>query len=570
MKLVDQYRSEIQQSAAEFDVVEKIHANDLIFDFVLNNNSFPDKSSAIRYYFSDANNSAHKLEHILGSICNLGGKNICLLEFASGYGCVTRHLGKVLPSVRVTSCDIHAEAIDFIEKEIGVEAIISDSTPELLKNPEIFNVVFALSFFSHIPDRNWGRWLAALTEKCIVNGYLIFTTHGLKSKRYFGDPILDDSGYWFHASSEQHDIDTHEYGQTIVSRDYVRRRISDLKNVELVHYEEGGWWGHQDVYVLRKLDKSTAEPLASPQLKTNSKIVSKKVPKVFIHIGHGRTGTTSVQDMFFENKNEFYRKGILYPEAGIPVRNTSLLQTGHHLFSNDLTVPFDEWQKKYLEKKIATLRQEIEAIPSRNVFISSEHLSYADPDVIHLLSSALKGYAVKIIYVVRRQDYIIPSSYLQAVKQGSKVANCSLEEYLDKCGYGFDFLERINPWQQAFGASSINCLLKNEDKNQDIREEILRFLSCNLSVAQLQAGRPNRNLGFDSIDFFRTLDELDISDEKRWKIVEALENAPWIRPATVLPTIEFTNACIKRFKESNAQFSRKFLSNIDEKFFQFE
>lgn len=236
----------------KYDVAGEIHPEDMIFDFLIKNKTFPNKESAVHYYFSDAQKSAQKLSFILNSICLLSDRRFSLLEFASGYGCVTRHLGKALPLASVTSCDIHNEAVTFIGQTLGVNSIISSDIPEELSVPEKFDVVFALSFFSHMPDRTWGRWLASLLSACAVGGYLIFTTHGLQSMRHFRNPVLDARGYWFSACSEQRDLDVQLYGQTIVSRDYVEKRIADCGNGELVRYDEAGWWEHQDLYVLRK------------------------------------------------------------------------------------------------------------------------------------------------------------------------------------------------------------------------------------------------------------------------------------------------------------------------------
>jgi hypothetical protein len=73
----------------------------------------------------------------------------------------------------------------------------------------------------------------------------------MKSLPHFGsDAKLDNRGFYFIAQSEQTDLDLDEYGSTIVSYDYVCRQISAL-GARLLAYEEGVWYGHQDVYVLR-------------------------------------------------------------------------------------------------------------------------------------------------------------------------------------------------------------------------------------------------------------------------------------------------------------------------------
>ena len=86
---------------------------------------------------------------------------IKLLEFASGYGCVTRHLKKN-PAYDVVSCDIHPQAVDFLSSRLKVKAIQSVHTPEEFATVDKFDVAFATSFFSHMPKSSFGRWLKAL------------------------------------------------------------------------------------------------------------------------------------------------------------------------------------------------------------------------------------------------------------------------------------------------------------------------------------------------------------------------------------------------------------------------
>ena len=86
-----------------------------------------------------------------------------LLEFASGYGCVTRHIKKN-PDYDVVSCDIHPQAVDFLRSRIDVKAIQSMHVPEEFAPVDKFDVVFALSFFSHMPKSSFGRWLRAYVQ----------------------------------------------------------------------------------------------------------------------------------------------------------------------------------------------------------------------------------------------------------------------------------------------------------------------------------------------------------------------------------------------------------------------
>jgi len=244
----------IVKAAEKYGVSPTVHPLDYIFQFVYYHPGFQSKDDAINYYFMDASNSAKKLSKYLKDICHLDGKEIEMLEFASGYGCVTRHLANELENVAVTSCDIHREAVEFIKKELKSSAIVSNSKPYQLAIPTKYDVIFALSFFSHMPEDTWAQWLEALTIKLKPNGFILFTTHGLESRKHFNDPELDDDGFWFQQNSEQKDLDTDEYGQTVVHPKYVFNKIFGFNPLNLILYEEAAWWGHQDLYIVKKIE----------------------------------------------------------------------------------------------------------------------------------------------------------------------------------------------------------------------------------------------------------------------------------------------------------------------------
>jgi SAM-dependent methyltransferase len=246
-------KDDIRRYADETGVVSGIHPDDLIFRFVVEYPGFQTHEQAVKYYFHDGANSAKKLSKLLFS--RLGVKrsaDTSFLEFASGYGCVTRHLSKELTPVKTVSCDIHEAACTFIESAIGVKTILSATKPEDLGiENNSFDVVFALSFFSHMPERTWGRWLKSLFDKVKPGGYLIFTTHGMTTWGNLGKPAIPESGIWFAPGSEQKDLDVADYGSTIVTPEYVKRAVETILHQSVLSMDAAEWWGHQDLYVVR-------------------------------------------------------------------------------------------------------------------------------------------------------------------------------------------------------------------------------------------------------------------------------------------------------------------------------
>ncbi|MDB5763997.1 MAG: hypothetical protein JWQ21_2992 [Herminiimonas sp.] len=240
------------EASTVYGVAAGIHPEDFIYHFVMNHAQFLDNpKAAIDYYFSTGDESAKCLINLKQDLGINGAAS--LLEFASGYGCVTRHLTRHSEEFQTTACDIHQPALDFIKQSIKVPCIQSSNIPENFQSPKQYQVVFALSFFSHLPLRTWGRWLSALFRSVEPGGYLIFTTHGFVSqKMMISHAQIAENGFWFDANSEQHDLDSAEYGTAITTPSFVREEIGKLASASIFIFKEGYWWKHQDLWVVKK------------------------------------------------------------------------------------------------------------------------------------------------------------------------------------------------------------------------------------------------------------------------------------------------------------------------------
>lgn len=251
-----QIRDSCRTYATETSVIDEVHPRDHIFGFLIENPSFPSLDAAVKQYFYGGQESAEILAQLLFSELGLvRSPESTLLEFASGYGRVTRHLPLVLRPMKVFACDIHAAACEFMEHALATRAIPSSTRPEdLAIESNSYDVVFALSFFSHMPESTWSRWLVSLFDKVEPGGHLIFTTQGQKSRKYFGDPVIPESGIWHIPSSEQKDLDSSDYGNTIVTREFVESVADRYLDQPITLFKEAYWWEHQDLYVFRKSD----------------------------------------------------------------------------------------------------------------------------------------------------------------------------------------------------------------------------------------------------------------------------------------------------------------------------
>ncbi len=235
----------------KYKVKYNIHPDDFIYKFIksFHENSGERIEKGIEYYFSSGAESAFKIHEIIKKE-NIE-KEKSILEFASGYGCTTRHLYKYFNNI--TTCDIHEEANLFNKKIFSWPYFSSVVNPRDYILDNKFDVIFALSFFSHIPEKNFTSWLIALSKCLNDGGILIFTTHGdFTKKRFFPYVKINKNGFWFKASSEQKDLSQKTYGTSISTKEFVEREINKIGNLKILKYKEADWWGNQDSYVVKK------------------------------------------------------------------------------------------------------------------------------------------------------------------------------------------------------------------------------------------------------------------------------------------------------------------------------
>ncbi len=253
-------------AALRLGVPPQIHADDFLYQFLCSHPHL--KSTATQHYFESARESANRIKELIAAnlkptgIASFSIDDFSLLDFASGFGMVGRHLPVVLPGARIEACDIHPKAVEFNQDILNIRAHLSAASPAELNLTGNYNVVVALSFFSHLPSRTWKQWFARLTALVSEDGLFIFTTHGLPSGVSKSlDLIKTGAEFHFTASSEQGDLPSEEYGTSYSHPRYVMNVLKDFPGLHLSEFKMGAWWGgNQDAYVIAK-----ASPSASSQ-----------------------------------------------------------------------------------------------------------------------------------------------------------------------------------------------------------------------------------------------------------------------------------------------------------------
>ena len=100
-----------------------------------------------------------------------------MLDFGCGCGRVVRHWADT--RMRVHGCDYNADLVDWCRRRLPFARFDTNNLePPLRYADASFDLVYALSVFTHLPQTLQQRWIAEMARVLTPTGYLIVSTHG--------------------------------------------------------------------------------------------------------------------------------------------------------------------------------------------------------------------------------------------------------------------------------------------------------------------------------------------------------------------------------------------------------
>lgn len=202
------------------------------------------RDRALVDYFRTGHAAASVLGPLVRSVVGEGS----ILDFAAGWGRVTRFLVQRLPEARWWVSDVSPGSVEFQREALGVRGFPSAGRPEDLAAPGRFDAILVSSLFTHLPRSTFGRWLARLWSLVDDGGALIFSTHDVSTLPEGEEPEAD--GFRFLERSEIDTLSKQEYGESWVSEDFVAQRLAELDPpVGSWRRLPRGLWHFQDLYV---------------------------------------------------------------------------------------------------------------------------------------------------------------------------------------------------------------------------------------------------------------------------------------------------------------------------------
>ena len=256
---------------------------------------------------------------------------------------------------------------------------------------------------------------------------------------------------------------------------------------------------------------------------------------LLLHVGTGKTGTTSLQTFLAENNEKLKDYGWCYPDLRGDMKYVAGEEPYHIIQNGDILKSYARCSRLYRVLREGRLKQAL----VKNLKASHTILSYegfwdewdgaTTADSIRYVKKLYDN--VKVIVYLRRQDRFIESTWNQIIKAGGVSGDHVTQEYSEFSGYG--------PYGsvQEFRAHSPYANVSTEYKRK--LDEISQVVGReNVIVRVFEKGQFMGGRGDVISDFLQVLGQLGYPIDEKSFVYRDRENES-ISDATVSFAVRF-------------------------------
>jgi SAM-dependent methyltransferase len=209
------------------------------------------------HYFKVGLSAIHCIDAALAGTNFTDVKTI--LDFPCGSGRVLRFLRERFPAAEITACELESGPVEFCARTFGAFPAFSSLNLDEVVLPQSFDLIWCGSLVTHLNEKGILSLFRLFHRQLRTGGLMIFTTHGdfvpgriLRRDFDYGltpeqiDRIgagYPETGYGFEDYTGEKD-----YGVSLTSPDWIRRRVAEVGGLREVYFKERGWDDHQDVF----------------------------------------------------------------------------------------------------------------------------------------------------------------------------------------------------------------------------------------------------------------------------------------------------------------------------------
>lgn len=203
----------------------------------------------------------------------------------------------------------------------------------------------------------------------------------------------------------------------------------------------------------------------------------KKKPQLYVHIGHAKTGSSTIQTFLNDNRKILANEGFLASTSTLSFEADIDDDLPPLSFFNHLTK--DDSGSEHLRKALESGLRALEKIDGHSLIISSENLCI--PGAAALFKNLEDLVDIRIIYYIRRHDDLILASWKQWIsKTGSSFEDYVAKRLIHRSGC---FQDVVKDWDGVKGVTDIQVrpLHVSALHNKELCDDVALWLGLPLS-----------------------------------------------------------------------------------------
>lgn len=289
--------------------------------------------------------------------------------------------------------------------------------------------------------------------------------------------------------------------------------------------------------------------------------------KLYLHIGMPKTGSSALQVFFAKNRERLYEDGIWYPElnAGIKVEEKPRVFGGNAEIFTTFSMEVEDMGKETRQLFEDTCKKLHDH--DKDILLSCERLFTCSAIVYKNLKD--RGFDVKIIVYLRRQDLWGESSWNQNIKTGDYTNSCFEFMQLERNDIVYDYYKKLTEIAAAVGKDNVivSVYESGKGKQEDVFITFLNILGIhNTENYQKDTYQANPSLSANFVEIKRIFNSIPngvIFMEVMKEILEegkkyALTNEEIVHAPSFLSREERL-AILGKYHEGNTMLAREFL-----------
>jgi len=281
-------------------------------------------------------------------------------------------------------------------------------------------------------------------------------------------------------------------------------------------------------------------------------------PTLYLHIGTHKTGTSAIQYVLRNNSEILRKHDLAYLKLSRKkIRNLTE-------YNPSLVNSFRE--KILNECNTYNQQGEFSFIISDEALSGNTDCYYRNIDVIaKSFQDITKGFLVKIIVYLRRQDQFIQSAYTQKIHQGESYL---FKEFLNSFPTdALNWKNLLDIYAEYFGKDNIIARVYDDQLLLDYRGVLYDFgtiINCEELVVSKQVKFKNKGYSRDSVELARLLNPKLNDQEVRFlrSILQSIDTKQPFERYTYFTEKERL-AFLQQYAESNSMVAKEYFKKTD-------